>query len=541
MIIPDTSYKNCLNILDNFQVLGEDISSKSYQIAGMPVIQLGDSYFVKFHNILELAESTYEKVGNIVSDICRANKINESDLGFIFLESDLYLHECLADVISELREHKVPVLLETANLNDIDWTQILTEAYKIEDPNAIFFHGYNRDSPGGASSINRQMYNDLQRFEQLRKNLSRNKDSEEIFKQSKTMGDFYRNAAAKADFIRQQSFEADPTRYNGDFMAPLGDNNYGDAEEARKGLALSKYMKKASIWDYNSTLKNTVKGFDKVTEVNIRAIKSDDSLSPEEKERKIKEVLKANEKEKMEFEDAMDKAGTLDRIAGGIIFNLVGRYTYNSYDSQTRKEAQDFRDLADHIDRERLPKNIIAEAISKLRGLYRTFLLASKSHTISHADDAAFEGRYGNMQSNLVKFLQNLRKTGADKEYGIGDFVKFMLRFLGHKAKSFFKSLAAKILWWIDRLLQKLQNTASDKLTFLNKSYDKGTLTDQELSYHSPSEWAKKHNLHSEKGVYKDASGKEWKQATAKDLDYETDIDRENQRAAEWEKKNNQN
>lgn len=162
------------------------------------------------------------------------------------------------------------------------------------------------------------------------------------------------------------------------------------------------------------------------------------------------------------FMNEKDKNGNTNSMTKRILKALI-----KLADPAMRYQSEGFDDLSKHIMREEMPRNVIARLIAKLRRLYNGIMIKYKTG-ISQANDQQ------ELKEKIAKFDNKEHKSFGDK-----------LKIAGHTmwalSKNMLKTIAGKILWLIDRLLQKLQN-ASSKYLWKDNLLSKSSSTDDKKS-----------------------------------------------------------
>ena len=151
-----------------------------------------------------------------------------------------------------------------------------------------------------------------------------------------------------------------------------------------------------------------------------------------EKIEKAKEMLEKGAKE----EGGLN--GQAMKVTGKIMFDVIKKDINSTEDN--------LRSLYHHIEREEVPRNFLARMIAKLRTLYHKIMLRAK---MGLYNKRFFHG----MDRDLIKKPDFEGKSpGVIKQYWI---------LAKHGVPALLKNLAGKVLWVIDKLLQKLQNMAN--------------------------------------------------------------------------------
>jgi uncharacterized protein YidB (DUF937 family) len=129
-------------------------------------------------------------------------------------------------------------------------------------------------------------------------------------------------------------------------------------------------------------------------------------------------------------------------------FKGISKMAIKSMENEINNSEDRFNDIADRIKNEQIPRNIIAKLIARFRGLYNKIMIKLKMGTYQREADAAY-------QKTANQILQD-KKSGKYAKMG-----KFVFHTGKHTVLSYLRWVADKLLWFIDKLLQKLQNTAN--------------------------------------------------------------------------------
>lgn len=116
-----------------------------------------------------------------------------------------------------------------------------------------------------------------------------------------------------------------------------------------------------------------------------------------------------------------------------------------------RGQVKTAEDLADHIRREKTPKGVLAKIIAKFRNLYYNIMLRftsgiDQSYDVARAKSNLFD--FDSIDANIAQAQEH-----KERYQGIMGY----LRMAWKAGKHVFKSLMGKILLFIDKLLQRLQ------------------------------------------------------------------------------------
>ena len=400
-------------VLNTIPILESDYIYQPYMC---PIKEKNGIPFISYSDITEFAEThAISDLGYALHIICEANNIDDHKIGCIFYEEDIIDQPKLQILVEELKNKSVPVLLDNYLESKIFGNtalDMLVEEYLIEAYGGlahIELHGSGADQAQSAKEIEDLMMKSVNMaVDDLQ---SGNKDTFDATKAG--LSNMFKMGAKRNVFYRQQVFgNNNGEKYDLDAPAAFGDRALGNVHMQRTFVDNFKNIKTSE--DFRKKLPTDVFGLDAKSDANT--IKKFDSLSMEMNMRLLKKIV----------------MGQKDRL---------------------ENDANNLRNLAQHIEKQQIPQNIISRMIGKLRNLYQKVMIKLQTGLSQNRDLSKFQ-----------LYIEKQQEELGDKNPGKWQTFKNLLKYLWLEIKTKLKNLAGKILFCIDKLLQKVQNASNKYL-----------------------------------------------------------------------------
>lgn len=364
----------------------------------VPVFQKSNEFFIELANLMRKCENSNLNLLESVHNVCSINNIDSKDACLLINEEELYLSESMPMLIQEFQNLGISV-----KINQSEEVRAFLEALDNahNDPNyeVKYTHGGYQDDRDSIEHSTKSFADDITKvFADLRQL------DDKADKDTRDMVNWAKQNAAEG-----YHKEADKAALNRNLLNGRSKTGYTGNFLGTSGTGM--YWNKKKI--------------DKVHDLMNKEAEKQGGIS-----------------------------GKLQKSVGTAMINMIKSDINNTEDKM--------RDIAHHIEREEVPRNVLARLIAKLRGVYHKIMFRAKTGYYTKKGMHGFMGDIEKMDSEDLQKTSGLKYT-AKAYWSMGK----------HGLPALLKNLAGKILWLIDKLLQKLQNKANaagDKLhSWINK------------------------------------------------------------------------
>lgn len=407
---------------DAFPILESNPFDNAYAV---PIVESTNYNLIKLESLLEYQGSTTNDFGQALMEVCQSNNVDPNTVSFVVTEENMYLDTNLFSLVESLTEAGFDVSLD--HTKEVwDFITDLNEA--LSDHKIDYRHGEYNDRPDSLEVISGQIAKDLHdNFQKMRALKNTPEGQKELENIKNTFRPFYGRMEKDRAAMNRHFFKGKGVEYTGQFIGPVGlgmPYTKADVDEAKK-------MAQKGNW---SDLKY-------------------------DRNKKFMDNLYDNQE---------------------VLLGLGAKAAVNQVQNTLVDSENNIRDIANRIENEQIPKNKIAELIAKLRNLYSKIMFEVKSGAYSFRSNNEFQRDVAKtLDFKSIKEIKDQCDKVPSKEQfknldmgGKVDAIKnggkvalmvggklgnLAVKQLKHKLVEF----GGKILWLIDKLLQKMQNAAN--------------------------------------------------------------------------------